>query len=139
MPKFDSYSSMKVVNAVAPVSHGSTSDITGITVDTQGFEECTFALLNGLINDLVSTVLIEDSPDDSVWTAVTDANLLGLESDLTIAADDDTAVAQIGYNGGQRYVRLSYIVTTGSGANLIGAICILTAPHRAPTTAPTFA
>ncbi len=139
MPKFDSYSSTKVVNAVAPVSHGSTSDITGLTVDTQGFEKCLFVLLNGLINDLVATILIEDSPDDSAWTAVVDGDLLGLESDLTIAADDDTKVAQIGYKGAKRYVRLSYVVTTGSGANLIGAACVLSNPHRAPTTAPTFA
>ncbi len=138
MPKFDSYSNMKVVNAVAPVSQTNTTDRVGITVDTQGFEKAMFVLLNGLLNDLVATILIEDSPNDSDWTAVVDANLLGLEADLAIAADDDTKVAQIGYNGPQRYVRMTYTVATGSGANLIGAACILSNPHRAPTTPSKF-
>lgn len=138
MAKFDMMNSVKAVRMASPFDQADTTNLVGESVDTQGFEGLLLLFATGAINDLVSTILVEDSPDDSVFTAVPDSQLHGLETDLTIAADDDDKVAQLGYHGGQRYVRVTFVVTTGSGVNLIAGIYLLGLPQRAATTAAAF-
>jgi hypothetical protein len=91
------------------------------------------------LNDLVSTILIEQSATSGgTYTAVPDSQLHGLESALTIAADDDNKVAQIGVRNTLPWVRATFVVTTGSGVNLIAAIALLGMPSRAATTPAAF-
>jgi hypothetical protein len=51
-------------------------------------------------------------------TAVADADLVGLESALTVTADtdDDKLIGSIGYIGSKRYVRIVATGTTGTNA-----------------------
>jgi len=137
--KFDMNSVVKAVRLVSPFDQADTTNLVSEEVDTQGFESLVLLFATGAINDLVSTILIEHSLTTSTgFTAVPDSQLNGLEAALTHAADDDDKVAQIGYHGERRFVRITYVVTTGSGVNLIAAIALLGSPHRAATTPAAF-
>ena len=140
MAKFDMYDNVVAKRVASPFDQADTTNLVGEVVDTTGFEGVVFLLLTGAINDLVSTVLIEQSATSGgVYVAVPDAQLHGVESSLTIAADDDDKVAQIGVRNTLPFVRLTFVVTTGSGVNLIAAVALLGLPHRAPTTPAAFA
>lgn len=140
MAKFDLYHSIKAVRLVDPKDQTDTTNQVSQSVDTTGFESVLFLFALGALEaTFAATVLVEDSPDDSVWTAVVDGQLHGLESALTITGADDNKVAQIGYHGGQKWVRCTYVVTTAAGANFIAGIAILGNPQRAAITPTTFA
>ncbi len=140
MAKFDMYNTVKAVRVASPFDQADTTNLVGEVVDTTGFEGVVFLFLTGGLNDLVSTILIEQSlTSGGVYAAVPDSQLHGLEAALTIAADDDDKVAQIGVRNNLPFVRATFVVTTGSGVNLIAAIALLGMPHRAPTTPAAFA
>lgn len=140
MPKFDLYHTIKAVRLVDPKDQADTTDQVSQSVDMTGFESVLFLFALGALEaTFAATVLIEDSPDNSTWTAVVDGQLHGLESALTITGADDNKVAQIGYHGGEKWVRCTYVVTTAAGANLIAGIAILGHPQRAAITPTTFA
>ncbi len=140
MAKFDIYNSVVAKRVASPFDQADTTNLVGEVVDTTGFEGVLFLFLTGGLNDLVSTILIEQSATSGgVYAAVPDSQLHGLEAALTIAADDDDKVAQIGVRNTLPFVRATFVVTTGSGVNLIAAIAVLGIPHRAPTTPAAFA
>jgi hypothetical protein len=139
MAKFDMYHNVKAVRVASPFDQADTTNLVGEVVDTTGFEGVVFLFLTGALNDLVSTILIEQSATSGgTYTAVPDSQLHGLESALTIAADDDNKVAQIGVRNTLPWVRATFVVTTGSGVNLIAAIALLGMPSRAATTPAAF-
>ncbi len=139
MAKFDMYNTVKAVRVASPFDQADTTNLVGEVVDTTGFEGVVLLFLTGGLNDLVSTILIEQSATSGgVYAAIPDAQLHGLETALTIAADDDNKVAQIGVRNTLPFVRATFVVTTGSGVNLIAAIAILGMPHRAKTTPAAF-
>lgn len=140
MAKFDMYNSVVAKRVASPFDQADTTNLVGEVVDTTGFEGVVFLFLTGVLNDLVSTILIEQSATSGgSYAAVPDSQLHGLEAALTIAGDDDNKVAQIGVRNTLPFVRASFIVTTGSGVNLIAAVALLGKPHRAPTTPAAFA
>lgn len=136
---FDLYHDVKVVRLIDPEDHASTADITSQEVDTKGFQSLVLAFALGSLNDLAATVEVQHSDTSgSGFAAVPDTELHGLEADLTIAATDDDKVAQIGYHGGKRYVRVVVTVSTGSGVNVLSAVGILGHPEKSPTTPTKF-
>lgn len=62
----------------------------------------------GVITDGTHTPSIEDSPDNSAWTAVT-------ELDGTLAALASGVLQIVGYKGAARYVRAKVTVTGSPG------------------------
>ena len=101
--------------------------LTGITpaagnwIDMQGWEAVTFSVSTGVVTDAGTAsgfsfeVQHSDTTAASGASAVADADLIGLESALTVTndADDNKLVGSIGYRGDKRYVR---IVATGTSA-----------------------
>ena len=84
----------------------------------------------GVITDGTHTIELQDSPDNSVWTAVDDAYLQGTEH--AIVAADDNKVFELGYLGRQRYLR---VVVTASGTTtggVYGVSIILSDPRVLP-------
>ncbi len=139
MAKFDMYNTIVAKRVASPFNQANTSNLVGEVVDTTGFEGVVFLFLTGAINDLVSTILIEQSlTSGGVYAAIPNSQLHGLESALTMADDDDNKVAQIGVRNTLPFVRATFVVTTASGTNLVAAIAILGMPHRAKTTPAAF-
>ena len=98
----------------------------GNWIDMQGWEAVTFSVSTGTVTDAGTTAgfsfQVEEGDDttDAGATAVADADLIGLESALTVTADtdDNKLVGSIGYRGSKRYVRMTAVGTTGTDAVL---------------------
>ena len=96
----------------------------GDWIDMQGWEALTFSVSTGTVTDAGTTsgfsfeVQESDTTAAADATAVADADLVGLESALTVTADDDDnkLIGSIGYVGGKRYVRIVATGTTGTDA-----------------------
>ena len=96
----------------------------GDWIDMQGWEALTFTVSTGTVTDAGTAsgfsfeVQESDTTAAAYATAVADADLVGLESALTVTADtdDDKLIGSIGYIGSKRYVRIVATGTTGTNA-----------------------
>jgi hypothetical protein len=128
------YSVALAKSTIVPAVARSTTT-TGTTVDRMtdegGFRSALVVIHTGTIADGTHTVTVQDSPDNSVWTAVADEFLQGTEP--AIAAANDDTVFEIGYTGHQRYLRV-LITVTGSPATggIYGALVQLGWPRKMP-------
>ena len=74
------------------------------------------------------TFTLKDSPDGTTYTAVEDADMLGVTGIvagliLTVdSTDEDNTIYHFGYVGGQRYLEL---IVTEAGTALTGPMCIM--------------
>ena len=124
---YDLANSLSVVQLTDPAN--TTGSITSATLDTHLTigSAMLFASMGASADTLSSTVywdlIIEDSSDDSTWTAVTatdrvsfaDVAAGGIYQVVNTAALDDAAYA-IGYTGPERYVRIK-ATKTGTHTN----------------------
>lgn len=85
----------------------------------------------GTVTDGTHTIEVQDSPNDSDWTAVAAEFLQGTEPAVTSANDE--RIYEIGYTGHQRYLR---VVSTVSGSPVTGgaysAVVLLGWPRKMP-------
>jgi len=127
-----------VVGLIATLS--GTTPSAGNVIDMQGFESLTYTVCTGTVTDAGTTsgfsfeVQHSDTTAAADFTAVADADLVGLESALTVTADtsDGVPVGTIGYVGGKRYVRIVATGTTGTDA----AVSVHGVKHRAEISPP---
>lgn len=111
----------------------------GNIVDVADYGSAIFALSTGTVTDagdaggFVTQIQESDTTADADFTAVVDADLIGLESELTVTLDtaDNVAVGMIGYKGRKRYLRAVVTGTTGTNAVVNGS-WILQKPRYAP-------
>lgn len=95
----------------ATVSGGETGDTVDLGADAGKFAGKVVFLAGTLTTTVVCS--LEESVDDSVWTAVSAEDVVGGVATVSIDAADDNTAAQIGYIGRQRYFRLA--VDSGAG------------------------
>ena len=111
----------------------------GNIVDVTDYQAATFLFQTGAIADagdaagFVVEVQESDNTDAAAFTAVADADLVGLETDLTVTADgtDSVAVGSIGYIGNKRYVRVVVTGSTGTDG-VVNGVWALQKPRYAP-------
>lgn len=144
MPKFDGkYNVQVAVGLIATLS--GTTPSKGNVVDMSGYEGLTFLVNTGVVTDAGTAagfafeVQESDTTADAAFTAVADADLVGLESALTVTDDaaDNVAIGSIGYVGDKRYVRIVATGTTGTAA-VVNVVALKQRPQVGPAT-PTFA
>lgn len=141
MPQRDMKNNMQVV-------HLGNLTLSGVTpassswVDTRGWDACTFVVVNNTITDAGTasgySMVVQDSDTTAAADAdaVADAELVGLESALTVTSDaaDNSVAGTIGYVGDARYARITVTGTTGTGAD-VTVLAILEKGARVPTEA----
>lgn len=123
MTQFDMRNNAEYGLALSATLSGTTK-AEGNWIDMQGWEAVTFSVSTGTVTDAGTEagfsfqVEESDTTADSAATAVADADLIGLESALTVTADtdDDKLIGTIGYRGSKRYVRMTAVGTTGTNA-----------------------
>jgi hypothetical protein len=122
MAKFDMRNNAEYGLALSATLSGTTPSAGG-AIDMQGWEAVTFTVSTGTVTDAGTASgfafeVQESDAQDSGYTAVADADLIGLESGLTVTSDDDdnVLVGSIGYRGEKRYVRIVATGTTGTNA-----------------------
>lgn len=131
MASKDSQSSIVVKSALVPIVGNNTTEGTGLTVDTLGYESVTFGIYIGVSGDTLSgsvyiTPSLEDSPDNSTWTAVAAGNLINSGLAVVDDAAEDAVMQEVGYKGEKRYVRC-LLTFTGTHTNgcPIAAVAVL--------------
>jgi hypothetical protein len=136
----DLMNSLDMVVAFAPkaaVTDG-TAQVSAI-LDRKGYGSVMLALATGTLTDAdaVWSVLIEDSPDGTNFTAVDDACLSGTEALAGFTFAADVACRKIGYLGNARYVRATVDDSTANTGNLfLAGIWLVGHPSRQPTPNP---
>lgn len=117
----DLHNNIEVVSLLDPITVTTTQTITDI--DLAGWEsaELVFSIGldagSGLSDSHQIAFVLSDSPDGTTYTAVADADMLGV-SDITAGnileiddTDEDNTVYHFGYVGGQRYLQIVGTVT----------------------------
>ncbi|MFA5897883.1 MAG: hypothetical protein WC829_02095 [Hyphomicrobium sp.] len=131
---------LHTTRALSPVAAG--TDNTALVsqkLDLLGFEGAMLSINIGANTDADATfvVLMEDSPDNTTFTAVDDAYLTGTEILAGFQFDDDNESRKIGYVGTQRYLRATITPANNAAGNIfVSAMWILGYPSRQPTTNP---
>jgi len=139
---YDLANSLTAVQLLDPAN--TTATVTSDTLDRQeSIGSPMIIVAVGESGDtLSSTVLwslsIQDSPDDSTWTAVTDNSRVsfadvaagGIYAVIDAAAEDDASYP-IGYTGPERYVRVLATKTgTHSNGTPIGVVAVIENIHK---------
>lgn len=116
-----------------------TTPAAGNIIDVTDYQAATFLYQTGDVTDagtaagFVVEVQESDTTAAADFTAVAGADLVGVETDLTVTADgtDLVAVGSLGYIGTKKYVRVVVTGTTGSNA-VVNGIWALQKPRYAP-------
>lgn len=124
----DLKSNILAVPSLAPAAQIDAT-ATGAGVDCRGYDSVTALVNTGTVTG-TWTPSLEESDDDSTYTAVAAADLIGEFAAITTA--NDNAVQQVGYRGSARYVRVLY-TETATGTAFVAASIVLGHPHQAPT------
>ena len=101
--------SVGVAIALTAVANG--EDVVGSAIDRQGSEGLEIIFQVGEYTDGSVTPLIEESDNNSDYTAVADANLTNTEASAALTA---AGVSSIGYVGFKRYVRATAVTAAAS-------------------------
>ena len=101
--------SVGVAIALTAVANG--EDVAGTAIDRQGSDGLEIIFQVGAYTDGSVTPLIEESDNNSDYTAVADANLTNTEASAALTA---AGVSSIGYVGFKRYVRATAVTAAGS-------------------------
>jgi len=115
-----------------------TADGNGSSVDRYrngGYNALTLMLLPGLWTDGTHDFYMEESDDNTTFTAVATADLLGgggtNGSFISITAAT-TTVQRVDYIGRKRYVRVRYDYTAGSTGAVFAVVALLFSPAILP-------
>lgn len=101
-----------------------TSTVTGTGVEVADYDGALAVIDAGTWTDGTHTISVQESDDNSAWSAVADADLDGSEPVIDGAADDDQQY-YIGYHGNKRYLRLVNTVGSATTGAVIGMYIIL--------------
>ena len=107
----DLHNQVSVGVAIALTAVADGEDVVGAVIDRQGSEGLELIFQVGAYTDGSVTPLIEESDDDSTYTAVADADLTNTEASAALTA---AGVSSIGYVGWKRYVKASAVTAAGS-------------------------
>jgi type 1 fimbria pilin len=132
---FDIKNNVDVVQSIAPqqLSGTVTGTSTAAGVDLRGYNSAMAVINCGAAGGTAPsfTFQVEESDDNSTFTAVASADLSGTEPSVGTA--NDNAVYRIGYKGGSRYIRVSVPATSGTTPTLFaGASIVRGRPDDAP-------
>jgi hypothetical protein len=111
--------------SVAPQSIGGA--VSGTGVDLAGYEAAVVVLSNGAAT-AAATIKVQESTDNSTFTDVADADLIGLTGNTSGVAQTASTIVKVGYVGSKRYIR---VATTAGTAALFSAVVLRGRPRHA--------
>lgn len=111
--------------SVAPAEHA--ASVNGTGVDLQDSHGVMVHIHPGTITDGTHTPKLQESADNSSFSDVAAADLVG-----SFAAIESDTLQRIGYIGSSRYVRVVVTVSGAQNGGAYGASIVLGAPRKAP-------
>lgn len=139
---WDLHNNIKIVRSISPVAVGTTgTGQTGKIVDRAGYDAVEFEIGYGSITATAATfsVVLKEGDTTGAMTSIADADLLGSESNVGIAAgtprtsgSNKNVTKRVGYRGRKRYVQVSKLSSTATAGTPVYASVILGRPRNAP-------
>lgn len=128
----DAYSNVTLRETLAIATRTASSNGTGVDRATNGslFQDAMVVVHTGVITDGTHTIEVQESDDNTNFTAVATSELQGVE--LTIVAADDNKLFVIGYKGQKRYLRAALTAAGTTSGGTLGAQVLLANPRVAP-------
>lgn len=133
----DLHSNIKVSRAIAPAA--ATTDNTAwvsAILDTQNYDTNELVLQAGALADadVTLTTLLEESNDPAMSgaNAVSDNDLIGLESEASFSFADDNLTKKLGYKGSKRYIQAKVTPANNAGNAFLAAVWIQANGRKAP-------
>jgi hypothetical protein len=127
----DIHNKLSVADSVLALNR--TADVNGTGVNLQGFEAAEVLFVFGGSGDTLSGTVkvegkLEESDDDSTYTAVAAADILGTLPVVDDAAEDDKTYA-VGYRGTKKFIRAVFDFT-GTHTNGIETAAVVVRGHK---------
>lgn len=122
MGKIDILNSVDVDLSIAYAAKTSTA--TGTSSDLLGYGGAFVKIVAGAWTDGSHTFAVQESDNNSDWTAVADADLYGDAEPVIDGAADDDQSYRIGYKGEKRYLRVVSTVAGASTGAIYGAYIV---------------
>lgn len=126
----DLKSNIKLVQSLVPATRNAAANGTG--VDLSGFNAASIVFSNGAIGGTSPsfTFEVQESDDNTTFTAVADKDIRGVEPVITAA----NQVSQVAYLGYKRYIRAVLKTVAGTSPTLdCAANVVLGHPANVPT------
>lgn len=122
MAKFDIASDLNVTNALNTAAITSNTTTSGTGIDLKGYQAAMFVIKSGTLTDGTYTINVQESDNDSTYTDVAAADLVG--SKPVFAATEDNVAKKVGYIGEKRYILVQVVTTGVTSGGTIGAIVV---------------
>jgi len=125
MAKRDLYSIVDdgVGHVVSIESQAIAATTNGTALDMKDYESCICLANHGVCTDGKYLVSLEESDDNSTFSAVAAADLQGSFTTVNAAADQVEEV--VGYIGDKRYVRAIITESSAGATGVITSVCLL--------------
>lgn len=118
---------------VATRTANTTVDGTGIDLGANSgvsYRTAMVVIHGGTITDGTHTFEVQESSDNTTYTAVAAADLQGTEPSL--AAANDNELHEVGYIGSKEYIRVSVTTSGATSGGTFGASVVLLEPSDTP-------
>ncbi|MGY4288882.1 hypothetical protein ACVWXO_008102 [Bradyrhizobium sp. LM2.7] len=111
---------------------------TSQVADLLGYDSCMLAMVTGTLSDADAAfaVTVEESDDNSTFTAAAAADLIGTTALASFDFAADNVCRKIGYRGTKRYVRAKITPANNTGNLFVAGVWVLGHPNRQPTANP---
>lgn len=120
---------ISVVTTIEPAA-SITATTTGAGVDLAGYRSACVVLHTGVHTDGTFTPTVEESDDNSTFTAVAAGDLAG--AFVAVVSTNDQSIQEVGYLGSKRYIRLLMTETVASAGAFFTAVVIRGNPLTRP-------
>lgn len=125
----DAQSRLDPVQSLAPAAR--TASANGSSADLANYDSATVLIDVGAFTDGSHTFEVQESDDDSTFTAVAAADLIGDSEPVVDGAADDDQIYKIGYVGSKRYLRVATTVSGTTTGAVYGAQILRGNPRKA--------
>lgn len=129
MTQRDIRSSLATAHSLSPATY--TSDTDGDGVDLRGYDSAMVVVHTGSYTDGTHTFEVQESDDNSTFSAVSDDDLQGDEPVVDASGDADSTF-EVGYIGNKRYIRVSVTAGSTSSGAVYGASVVRGHAHQRP-------
>ena len=129
MASRDLIHNVKAAESLRPAAR--TATVNGQGVDLAGFDSAMFVVAAGAWTDGSHAITAQESDDNSSYSAVAAADLIGSQPTIS-AAGGGNQVYQWGYRGTKRFVRLVSTVSGTTTGAVYGGVVIAGHPRKLP-------
>ena len=120
-----------VVASVPIAAYTAAAAVNGAALAWGKYRSVMVVIFAGTITDGTHTFEVQDSDDNSSFTAVADAYLHGTEPALVDSSSDSVTV--IGYKGTRKYIRTVVTTAGATSGGIVGSLIIASNSSRKPS------